>query len=48
MEKPAKKAKKVKGQPKDKSPMEDWKRKVKTEFCKFWLKGLKCENSTNG
>ena len=21
-----------------------WKRKVKTELCKFWLNGLECEN----
>lgn len=21
-----------------------WKRKVKTELCKFWLNGLQCEN----
>ena len=47
-ERPSKKSKKAKGQPKEKSPTEDWKRKVKTEFCKFWLKGLECENQSNG
>lgn len=38
-----KKAKKVK-----KAQPEEWKRKVKTEFCRFWLKGMACENQTNG
>jgi hypothetical protein len=26
----------------------NWKGKVKTEFCHFWLKGLPCENQADG
>jgi len=28
-----------------KGVQEDWKQKVKTELCKFWLAGVDCENS---
>jgi len=40
------KKKKVK-KAKPETPTE-WKKKVKTEFCKFWLKGQECDNLTNG
>jgi hypothetical protein len=31
-----------------KTQPEEWKRKLKTEFCRFWLKGQECENHAAG